>query len=122
MGIASAVDTADLHVEAVDLFSNRVPAEIGVAFVLAVTSALKKQQSMPGLLVLGDLSVQGNLKPLPTLAEVLQVAMDNGARRALIPIENKRAFLDVSADIMERVDPVFYGDVMTATLKGLGLT
>lgn len=122
MGIASAFDTVDFHVEAVDLLNNRVPAEIGVAFVLAVTSALKKHQALPGLLVLGDLSVQGNLKPLPTLAEVLQVAMDNGARRALIPIENKRTFLDVSGEIMERVDPVFYGDVMTATLKGLGLT
>jgi hypothetical protein len=47
--------------------------------------------------------------------------MDNGARRALIPIENKRSFLDVSADIVECVDPIFYGDPMTAALKGLGL-
>jgi len=43
----------------------------------------------------------------------LQVAKDNGAKRALIPIENKRNFLDVSADIMEHVDPVFYGDPKT---------
>ncbi len=47
--------------------------------------------------------------------------MDNGARRALIPLENKRNFLDVSADIMERVDPVFYGDPMMAALKALGM-
>ena len=46
--------------------------------------------------------------------------MDNGAKRALIPIENKRNFLDVSADIMEHVDPVFYGDPQTAALKALG--
>jgi ATP-dependent Lon protease len=48
--------------------------------------------------------------------------MDNGARRALIPIENKRDFLEVSADIAERVDPVFYSDSVTAYMKGLGLT
>jgi len=48
--------------------------------------------------------------------------MDNGARRALIPIENKRRFLEVSTDIMERVDPIFYSDPMTAALKSLGLT
>jgi ATP-dependent Lon protease len=47
--------------------------------------------------------------------------MDNGARRALIPLENKRNFLDVSADIMERVDPVFYGDPTMAALKALGM-
>ena len=49
------------------------------------------------------------------------MAMDNGAKRALIPIENKRNFLDVDADIMEHVDPVFYGDPKTAAMKGLGV-
>ena len=50
----------------------------------------------------------------------MQVAKDNGAKRALIPIENKRNFLDVSADIMEHVDPIFYGDPKTAAMKVLG--
>ncbi len=39
----------------------------------------------------------------------------------MIPIENKRHFLDVSADIMERVDPIFYSDPMTAAMKALGM-
>ena len=47
-------------------------------------------------------------------------AKDNGAKRALIPIENKRNFLGVSADIMEHVDLIFFGDPMTATMKVLG--
>jgi ATP-dependent Lon protease len=47
--------------------------------------------------------------------------MDNGAHRVLIPIGNKRNFLDVSADIIESVDPVFYGDPITAALKALGM-
>lgn len=55
------------------------------------------------------------------LAEPLQVGMDNGARRALIPLENKRHFLEVSGDIVERVDPVFFSDPMTAAMKALGL-
>ena len=67
------------------------------------------------------MSIQGNIKPLRSLAEPLQVAKDNGAKRALIPIENKRAFLDVSADIMEQVAPVFYGDPKAAAFKSLGL-
>ena len=48
--------------------------------------------------------------------------MDNGARRALIPLENKRSFLEVSGDVIERVDPIFYADPMTAAMKGLGMT
>lgn len=74
----------------------------------------------PALLVLGDMSVQGNIKAQRSLVEPLQVAMDDGARRALVPIENKRNFLDVSADIMEKVDPIFYGDPKTAAVKVLG--
>ena len=48
--------------------------------------------------------------------------MDNGARKALIPLENKRNFLEVSGDIVERVDPVFFSDPITAAMKALGIT
>jgi ATP-dependent Lon protease len=48
--------------------------------------------------------------------------MDNGARRALVPLENKRHFLEVSGDIVERVDPIFFSDPMTAAMKALGMT
>jgi ATP-dependent Lon protease len=74
------------------------------------------------MVILGDLSIQGNIKPVNSLAEPLQVAMENGARRALIPLSNQRNFFDVSADILENVDPVFYGDVKTAASKALGAT
>jgi hypothetical protein len=60
------------------------------------------------------MSIQGNIKPMRSLAEPLQVAMDNGARKALIPLENKRNFLEVSGDVVERVDPVFFSDPTTA--------
>lgn len=122
LGIARDLDISDLHVEAIDLLANRVEAELGVAFFVACYSAIRKAPVSPALLVLGDMSVQGNIKPLRSLTEPLQVANDNGAKRALIPIENKRNFLDVSADIMEHVDPIFYGDPKTAAMKVLGLT
>lgn len=122
MGIAQAVDTTDFHVEAIDLLSNRVPCEAGMALVVAVYSAVKKHSVLPGLMILGDLSIQGNIKALHSLAEPLQVGMDNGARKALVPLENKRNFLEVSGDIVERVDPVFYSDPMTAAMKALGIT
>ena len=67
------------------------------------------------------MSIQGNIKPVRSLVEPLQVAMDNGAKRALIPIENKRSFFDVSAEVLENVDPIFYGEVKQAAFKALGL-
>ncbi len=122
MGVGQQIDTTDFHVEAIDLLNNRVPCESGIALVVAVYSAVKKHSVVAGLLVLGDLSIQGNIKAVRSLAEPLQVGMDNGARRALIPLENKRNFLDVSGDIVERVDPVFFSDPMTAAMKALGMT
>jgi len=122
MGIGQQVDTTDFHVEAIDLLNNRVPCEAGIALLVAVYSAIKKHSILPGLVILGDLSIQGNIKSVRTLSEPLQVAMDNGARRALIPLENKRSFLEVSGDIVERVDPVFFSDPMTAAMKALGIT
>jgi ATP-dependent Lon protease len=120
LGIARDLETSDMHVEVIDLLGNRVEAEVGIAFFVAAYSALRKIPVNSALLVLGDMSVQGNIKPLRSLSEPLQVAKDNGAKRALIPIENKRSFLDVSADIMEHVDPIFYGDPKTAAIKVLG--
>ena len=121
MGIGQQFDTTDFHVEAIDLLSNHVPCECGIAFVVAIYSAIKRQSVLAGLVILGDLSIQGNIKALRTLAEPLQVGMDNGARRALVPLENKRNFLEVSGDIVERVDPVFFSDPMTAAMKALGV-
>ena len=56
-----------------------------------------------------------------SLVDPLQVAMDNGARRALIPMENKSNFFDVSAEVLEAIDPIFFGDVWQGAMKGLGL-
>jgi ATP-dependent Lon protease len=122
MGVGQQFDTTDFHVEAIDLLSNHVPCEAGIALVVAVYSAIKRQSVLAGLVILGDLSIQGNIKAVRTLAEPLQVSMDNGARRALVPLENKRNFLEVSGDIVERVDPVFFSDPMTAAMKALGMT
>jgi len=121
IGIAQSIDTTDFHVEAVDLLTNRVLCEMGIGLIVAIYSAIKKMSVLPGLLIMGDLSIQGNIKPVRTLAEPLQIGMENGARRTLIPIENKRHFLEVSADIVERVDPIFYGDPLTAAMKALGM-
>ncbi|MEA3642293.1 MAG: hypothetical protein VBE63_20465 [Lamprobacter sp.] len=53
-------------------------SEIGVAFfVVAYSAALRKAPPQPPLLVLGDMSIQGNIKPVRSLTETLQVARDN---------------------------------------------
>jgi ATP-dependent Lon protease len=103
------------------LLNNHVEDEIGLPFLVAAFSALKRAAPAAALLILGDLSVQGNIKGVRSSVEPLQIAMDNGAKRALIPLENKRSFLEVTGDVMEHVDPIFLGDAKTAALKALGM-
>ncbi len=120
-GLGRVVDNSDLHVEVINLLNNKVAAELGVGFFVAAFSALRKSPATARTLVLGDMSIQGNIKRVRSMTEPLQIAMDNGAKRALIPIENKRDFLEVSGDIVEQVDPVFYGEPKAAAFKALGL-
>jgi ATP-dependent Lon protease len=39
----------------------------------------------------------------------------------LIPIENRGQFLEVSGDVAERLDPIFYGDAPVAANKALSI-
>jgi ATP-dependent Lon protease len=121
LGIAQMVDTADFHIEAVDLLANHVAFDAGVALFVAIYSALQRRPALPALLVLGDMSVQGNIKPMTALIEPLRLGMESGAHRALIPTENKRNLLEVPGDVVDRVDPIFYSDPLTAALKALGM-
>lgn len=120
-GLGREIDTSDFHIEAIDLLNNGVEAEVGVAFFIAAFSALRHSPVTAATLILGDMSIQGNIKEVRSLTEPLQLAKDNGVKRALVPIENKRQFLEVSGDIMEHVDPVFYGDPKAAAFKALGM-
>jgi ATP-dependent Lon protease len=120
LGIGGVLETTDFHVEAIDLLGSRIGCDAGAAFFVALYSAMKKTPVLPALLILGDMTIQGNPKPVRSLVEPLRLAMDNGARRALVPIENKRQFLEVPGDIMEHVDPIFYRDPATAAQKALG--
>ena len=121
VGIGAEFNNSDFGVEAVDLLGTSVYFPLGVALFVALFSALKRQSVLPAMIVLGDMTVTGNIKPVFSLSEPLQVALDNGAKRALVPIENKRNYFDVAADIVESVDPIFYKDPITAAMKGLGI-
>jgi ATP-dependent Lon protease len=121
LGIAQLVETTDFHVQAVDLLANHVVFPAGIAFFVALYSALQHRPASAALLLLGDTTVQGNIRPEASLLETLRLGMENGAHRALIPTENKRNLLEVPGDVVDRVDPIFYSDPLTAALKALGL-
>ena len=121
LGIGSEIEEHDYHVQVVQLGAPREGAQAGVPFVVALYSVLKGRSPLPALVIAGQVSIQGHVSGPHALAEALQVAMDNGARRILLPVESKRQFLDVPESIIERVDPIFYSDPLSAAIKGLGI-
>lgn len=120
-GVGRDVDSLDFHVEAIDLMNNGAIGDVGVAFFVAAFSALRHTPATAATLILGDMSISGVIKEVRSLTEILQLAMDNGVKRALLPIGNKRHFLEVTGDVVERVDPVFYSDPKAAAFKALGM-
>ena len=121
LGLEGEIDRQDYHVQIVDLLASREGAEAGVPFFVAFYSAVKSKAALPGLVVAGQITIQGHITSIRSLAEALQAVMDNGAKRVLIPVESKRQFLEVPGDVIEKVDPVFYSDPLTAAVKGLGM-
>lgn len=121
LGIERDLDSYDFHVQTVDLIPGQAGASGGAALFVAIYSLLRDKAVQPGLVVLGEMTIQGNILPVRSLVEPLQVIMDHGARRVLLPTTNRRQFLDVPPDILERVDPIFYSEPLAAALKALGM-
>lgn len=118
LGLGRDVDTHDFFVEGVDLLGSKVPCEAGVAFFVATISALRQAQVQGSTVVLGDMSIQGNIKGLPALSELMQLSLDNGARRILIPTANRRQALELDEELLELTS--FYNDPKGAVERAVG--
>ncbi len=94
---------------------------IGVAALIAMLSSLTGKALSERTVVLGEMSIHGTLFKVPMLTEHLQMAMDNGARRVLLPAENKRDFADIPSDILDKVQISFYSDPLNAAYRALGM-
>jgi ATP-dependent Lon protease len=119
VGLTPLLAQKDIVAEAVDLSGGHVECACGVAFFVALMSALQNRRIQAGTVVLGDLTIQGNLKALPSIAEPLHIALENGAIRALVPIANKSQFANLPEEVVEKLDIVFYGDVERAVMKAI---
>jgi len=119
LGLISALAQKDIYAEAVDLTGARVECACGVAFFVAIMSAVQNRRIQAGTVVMGDLTLQGNLKSAPSITEPLQVALGNGAIRALIPIGNKAQFAALPEEVAEKLEIIFFGDPDRAVLKSI---
>ncbi|RMF92012.1 MAG: ATP-dependent Lon protease, partial [Nitrospinota bacterium] len=119
LGLTQELARKDIFAEAVDLSGGRVECPCGVAFFAAMISAIRNKRVQAGTVILGDLTIQGNIRGPASITEPLQLALESGAIRVLVPLSSKAQFAGLPEEVLERLDIVFYGDVDRAVLKTL---
>jgi len=119
LGLSKNPTDYDLDVQLVNLMQSKEGSETGVAFFVGMVSALLGKPAMESLVILGEMSIRGGLLKVGLLTERLQLAMDNGARRILLPAENKRDFADIPSDVLDKLQIAFYSDPVNAALRAL---
>lgn len=71
--------------------------------------------------ILGDLSIGGTIMKIEELANTLQVCLDSGAKKVLIPITSAVDLGTVPSELIGCFNILFYHNAEDAVFKGLGV-
>jgi ATP-dependent Lon protease len=71
--------------------------------------------------VLGEISISGTLIKADNLADTLQVCLDCGAKKVLLPQTSFMDFSTVPADLMSAFQLIPYQSAEDAVFKALGV-
>lgn len=121
LGIDREPKSYDFTVQAVNLNQAKEGAETAIAFFVSLVSALLEKPIDPSTVIVGEMSVRGLLQKVVSLPERLELAREAGAKRILIPSENKRDLADVPDDLLNTLETVFYSDPVQAAVKAMRL-
>jgi ATP-dependent Lon protease len=121
LGIDQDLKAHDFTIQAINLNQAKDASETAVAFFLSMVSALLGKPVLDRTVVLGEMSVQGMLLKVSALPERMQAAVEAGAKRILIPSENKRDLADVPDAILTAIQWQFYDSPTRAAILALGL-
>ena len=73
------------------------------------------------MVVLGSMSLGGNILPVESLAESLQVAAEAGAKRLLLPMASGGDIPTIPSELFAKFQTGFYADPQDAVFKALGV-
>jgi ATP-dependent Lon protease len=92
---------------------------LGVASLLAMSSALIGKSMRGGLVVVGGLNLGGSIDLLPNAIDVVELAVEKGASVVLMPVSARKQLIDLSDDMATKVNVLYYGDVREAFIKAI---
>ena len=89
--------------------------------VVAICSAALSKPTLSSLAILGDISISGTILKVEELANVLQVCLDSGVKKILLPITSAVDMGTVPAELMGAFSIIFYNTPQEAVFKALGV-
>jgi ATP-dependent Lon protease len=121
LGISHDLKGYDFSIQAINLNQAKEGSETAVAFFVSLVSSILARPAQDQTVILGEMSVQGMLLKASSLPERMQLAVEAGAKRILIPSENKRDVADVPDAILTAIQWQFYDSPTKAAIMALGL-
>jgi len=111
----------DYHLHVVDSHSTGPCEALTMSAYVALCSALIAKSLESQLVVLGSMSLGGNIIPVEDLAASLQVAADAGAKRLLLPMASVGDIPSIPGELFAKFQTSFYADPRDAVFKALGV-
>ena len=116
-----SITTKDYIVNYQDLQGIGMTGKLALPTLIALCSIALGRPTVGNLLVLGDISISGTLIKVDELANVLQVCLDSGAKRVLIPSTSFVDFATVPPELMSAFQLIPYQSAEDAVFKALGV-
>ena len=111
----------DHHIHVVELHNTGPTTAMTLATFVALCSGSLNKPVQSQLVVLGSMSLGGNIIPVENLAESLQVAHDAGAKRVLLPMASVSDIPTIPGELFAKFQTGFYSDPSDAVFKALGV-
>ncbi len=94
---------------------------LALSTLIAMCSISIGKPVQSSLAVLGEISISGTLMKVENLADTLQVCLDSGAKKVLLPQISAVELATVPADLMSSFNLIFYQSAEDAVFKALGV-
>jgi ATP-dependent Lon protease len=108
-----------LHIQ--DLQGVGLTPELTLAAFVAMCSGAMQRPVQERMVILGSMSIGGTIKKVSSLANVLQVAFDAGAKKVLLPMSSASDISTVPSELFAKFQISFYEDPIDAVYKALGV-
>lgn len=118
---AISTTTKDYIINYQDLQGIGMTGRLALPTLIALCSIALGKPTLGSLAVLGEISISGTMMKVDELANSLQVCLDSGAKRVLLPITSAAELGAVPADLIGCFNLIFYRSAEDAVFKALGV-